>query len=169
MLAERPRAHAPRRLPLFFTTGPDFKTRLDEYLRGCLRKGMAPVFRNVRRIVYSDPAKAEVFGQLVNSYVTSLKAGSKFDDKAETPSESVVTLVWAQYLLAQHQDHLKEHIAALAMIDEAIGHTPTILELYMVKAKILKHAGDLEGAATQLNYARELDTADRYVVVACAE
>lgn len=36
---------------------------------------------------------------------------------------------------------------ALQHIDEAIAHTPTVIELYITKAKILKHAGDLEGGS----------------------
>lgn len=45
-------------------------------------------------------------------------------------------------LLLLPQGRLNE---ALAAVEEALAHTPTLIELYLAKAKILKHAGDLEG------------------------
>ena len=38
---------------------------------------------------------------------------------------------------------------------------PEVLEVYMAKGIVLKHAGDLEGAAAACYTAQSLDTADR--------
>jgi len=46
--------------------------------------------------------------------------------------------LWTYYYLAQHFDRLKNYQRALKYIDEALKHTPTLIELYMAKAKILK-------------------------------
>jgi tetratricopeptide (TPR) repeat protein len=56
-------------------------------------------------------------------------------------------------------------IAAVALkyIEEAIAHTPTVLDLYVVQARIYKHAGAIEEAARKMDKARELDLADRYL------
>lgn len=167
-LTDRPRAHAPKRLPLMFTSGALFRGLLDEYLRPCLRKGMAPVFRNIRK-VYTDAAKVKLVEEVGESYVAALTAGGKFDTRAETQAESPVTLVWAKYFLAQHYDAVGDLERALVLINEAIDHTPTILELYMVKAKIYKHAGNCKDAAHWLNFARELDTADRFINSKCVK
>ena len=40
-------------------------------------------------------------------------------------------------------------------------HTPTLIELYSAQSKVLKHAGDPQGAATTADEARRLDLADR--------
>jgi peptide alpha-N-acetyltransferase len=40
--------------------------------------------------------------------------------------------------LAQHFDKLNQQERALKYINEAILHTPTLVELYMVKARIAK-------------------------------
>lgn len=168
VLNEYPRAHAPKRLPLMFTAGDLFKKLLDEYLRPCIRKGMSPVFRNIRK-VYGDPAKVSIVEELGSMYLTSMKDHSKFDGKEETPKETPVVLVWVLYFMAQHYDHIGQLDKALALINEAIEHTPTILELYMVKAKINKHGGNLKEAAHWLNYARELDTADRFINSKCVK
>ncbi len=44
-------------------------------------------------------------------------------------------------LLAQHYNRRRLTEKALAHIDEAIEHTPTIIDLYSVKALIYKRAG----------------------------
>jgi Flp pilus assembly protein TadD len=50
---------------------------------------------------------------------------------------------------------------ALDMLQQCMQHTPTLVELYTLKAKILKHAGDVEGAAAAADKARSMDLADR--------
>ena len=54
-------------------------------------------------------------------------------------------------------------------MDKAIEHTPTLIELYVVKARILKHAGDIFEAVKCLDEAQSLDTADRYINSKCAK
>ena len=61
--------------------------------------------------------------------------------RTELPS----TLVWALYFLAQHHDRVGEYAAAMAAIDKAIAHTPTVVDFYMAKAKIFKHCGNYAG------------------------
>ncbi|EGD73672.1 hypothetical protein PTSG_05385 [Salpingoeca rosetta] len=65
--------------------------------------------------------------------------------------------------LNRHQDRLGQRDDALATIRRAIDHTPTVVELYMVEGRILKHLGRLDEAATQVDFARQLDTADRFI------
>lgn len=50
---------------------------------------------------------------------------------------------------------------ALELLGECMQHTPTLVELYTFKAKVLKHAGDLEGAAAAADRARSMDLNDR--------
>jgi peptide alpha-N-acetyltransferase len=71
--------------------------------------------------------------------------------------------------LAQHFDFQHNTEQALEYINRAIKHTPTLVELYMTKGRILKHAGDLEGAAVALNEARELDLQDRFINSKCTK
>ena len=79
---DRPKAHAPKRLPLMFTTGSLFKQSMDTYLRPCIRKGMSPVFRNIR-VVYGDSAKVAIVEEIGNSYLKHMKESSKFDGEGE--------------------------------------------------------------------------------------
>jgi tetratricopeptide (TPR) repeat protein len=72
-------------------------------------------------------------------------------------------------LLAQHYDIRGQHDLALAKIDEAIAHTPTVIDLYLVKGKILKHAGDLTTAAALVDEAWSMDLADRFINSECVK
>ena len=52
--------------------------------------------------------------------------------------EPASTNLWLQYYLAQHYDYLNQPDKAFEFIDQAIRDTPTLVELYMFKAKIFK-------------------------------
>ena len=52
--------------------------------------------------------------------------------------EPATAQLWLLYYLAQHYDHRGEHSRALKIVDEAIEHTPTLIELYLLKGKIFK-------------------------------
>jgi N-alpha-acetyltransferase 15/16, NatA auxiliary subunit len=57
---------------------------------------------------------------------------------ASSPQELPSTFIWTLYTLAQHFDRTGKHDQALAHINAALEHTPTLVDLYMIKAKILK-------------------------------
>jgi tetratricopeptide (TPR) repeat protein len=82
------------------------------------------------------------------------------DDKEPAPASA---LLWTYYYLARHYDFLRQCDKALIYIEKAIDHTPTLIELFMCKAKIYKHQNDMDTAAEWMDEARELDTADRYI------
>lgn len=52
--------------------------------------------------------------------------------------EPPTTLLWVQYFLAQHFDKLGQYSLALDYINAAIASTPTLIELFYMKAKIYK-------------------------------
>ena len=54
------------------------------------------------------------------------------------PIEPPSTLLWATFLLSQHFNAMGNQVRALELINEAIEHTPTDVQLYMMKAKIFK-------------------------------
>lgn len=56
------------------------------------------------------------------------------DADLQSPTE----LLWTKFFLAQHYDYVRNIKCALLYIDEVLTHTPTLIEGYMVKAKILK-------------------------------
>lgn len=81
------------------------------------------------------------------------------DDALESPS----TYLWTLYFLASHHSQLGDHSAALSTLSLALSHTPSLPELHTLRARILKRAGDAQGAAQAMEDARLLDGQDRFL------
>lgn len=166
-----PRSDLPKRVPLEFLDGESakFGELADAYLRRHLRKGVPPLFKEISNL-YKDEKKLKRIESLVKSYVQSLTEKGRFDSSNEKDEkEAPTTLVWTYYYLAQHLDYVGEKQRALEYINKAIEHTPTLVELYMVKGKICKHDGDVYEAVKCLDEAQSLDTADRYINYKCSK
>ncbi|CAG8665248.1 17380_t:CDS:10, partial [Dentiscutata erythropus] len=165
-----PKSNAIKLFPLLYTTGDNFKMFADEYIQAALRKGVPSLFVNLKKL-YSDPQKEAIIEQLVEGYLECLKNNGTFtqskndDDVKEPPT----AYLWTFYLLSQHYDNKRDTTKALTLIDEAIEHTPTLVELYMTKGRILKHGGNLDEAMKVMNEARELDLQDRFINSKCSK
>ena len=83
--------------------------------------------------------------------------------------EPATAELWVLYFLSQHHDFLGDYAKALMLVEEAIEHTPTLIELFTLKGKIFKHVGDLDEAVRWMDEAQSLDTADRYINCKCAK
>ncbi|OQR72637.1 N-alpha-acetyltransferase 15 [Tropilaelaps mercedesae] len=162
-----PRAHTPHRLPLNMSSGVTFKSLVDEYMRHATRKGVPPLFVDLKPL-YGDPEKAAILHELVEMYLVNLKYHNTFDGP-EGRKEPITAYVWAMYYACQHFDLRGDSKRALQIIDEAIEHTPTLIELYLAKAKVFKHSGNMARAVQCLDKAQSLDTADRYINSKCAK
>lgn len=55
--------------------------------------------------------------------------------------------------LAQHHSYLGDPDKALSLIERALEHTPTLIELYIVKGKILKVRLKIFGVFSENTYA----------------
>uniref|UniRef100_A0A8C9Z3Y8 N-alpha-acetyltransferase 15, NatA auxiliary subunit n=1 Tax=Sander lucioperca TaxID=283035 RepID=A0A8C9Z3Y8_SANLU len=156
-----PKGLVPRRLPLNFLSGEKFRECLDRYLRLNFSKGCPPVFTTLKSL-YNNKEKVAIIEELVVGYETTLKS---YDGKEEPPT----TLLWVQYFLAQHYNIIGQQTLALEYINAAIESTPTLIELFLIKAKIYKHAGNIKEAAQWMDEAQALDTADRFINSKCAK
>ncbi|CAH2087864.1 unnamed protein product [Euphydryas editha] len=164
---EYPKAIAPRRLQLTEAHLPVFERIVDEYLRHGLHKGIPPLFVDLRSL-YADQSKADTIEKLILQYIENLSKSGTFSSKPDEVKQPASALLWAYYFAAQHYDYKKDTDRALHYIDAAIEHTPTLIELFIVKGRIYKHAGDPVSAYTWLEEAQAMDTADRYVNSKCA-
>ncbi|XP_070553999.1 N-alpha-acetyltransferase 15, NatA auxiliary subunit-like [Ptychodera flava] len=167
-----PRAEAPRRLALNFTKGDVFEGLIDAYLRRAIHKGVPPLFVNLKSL-YKDSEKVQIIEKLALSYLDSLEKNYTFSPKdLENPDivlEAPTAYLWTLFYLAQHYDYLRKTELALKYIEMALEHTPTLIELFVIKGKIFKHAGDLKEAVECLDEAQSQDTADRYINSKCAK
>ncbi|KIO28822.1 hypothetical protein M407DRAFT_229424 [Tulasnella calospora MUT 4182] len=147
-----PKATSPRRLALDIASGDIFRSMAGAYLQTGLVRGVPSLFSDVKAL-YRDTNKQDVIGELVLHFSSRL---AEYDP---------TTYVWSLYFLAQHHSHVSptKPETALHFINTALEHTPTLPELYMIKARILKRCGDPIGASQTMEDARMLDFQDRFL------
>ncbi|XVF74641.1 hypothetical protein PTKIN_Ptkin13bG0127600 [Pterospermum kingtungense] len=151
---------AVKRIPLDFLQGEKFREAAVNYIKPLLTKGVPSLFSDLSPL-YDHPGKADVLEQIILELEHSIRTSGRYPDRTEKEPPS--TLLWTLFFLAQHYDRRGQYDVALSKIDEAMQHTPTVIDLYSVKSRILKHAGDLVAAASLADEARCMDLADRYI------
>ncbi|TYI60111.1 hypothetical protein E1A91_D10G082800v1 [Gossypium mustelinum] len=157
---------AVKRIPLDFLQGDKFREAAISYIKPLLTKGVPSLFSDLSPL-YDHPGKADMLEQLILELEHSIRINGRYPDRTEKEPPS--TLLWILFFLAQHYDRRGQYDVALSKIDEAIRHTPTVIDLYSVKSRILKHAGDLVAAASLADEARCMDLADRYINSECVK
>lgn len=161
-----PGSAAAKRIPLDFLEINTFREAAANYVRPFLRKGIPSLFSDLRSL-YQHPGKADVLEEIFIAIETSLQASGTFPGSSEQEAPS--TLLWTLFLLAQHYDQRKQYDKAIEKIDDAIAHTPTVIDLYLVKGRIFKHAGDIVAGAALADEARSMDLADRFLNSECVK
>ena len=147
------------------TSGDDFKSLAETYLASGLDKGIPSLFADIKAL-YQDHENRQV----IAAYVESLREElASLPSSKSSESEAPTTYLWTLYFLAQHYSHISDHKRALSLLDLALEHTPTLPELYMYKARVLKRLGDPIGAARSMDDARVLDLQDRFLNTKCAK
>ena len=165
LMHTHPRSTVCRRLPLDFSRQASyFRVALKTYILPPLRKGVPSLFADLKPL-YKDADKVKVLGDVFKEWLAALEKDGKL--QGEKSCEMPTTIMWLRMLMAQHLDKLGDGHGAIEQIDLAIAHTPTLLDLYMVKARIYKHAGALDAAADWMDRARKMDLQDRYINTKC--
>ena len=156
-----PRSSAVKRLPLDFLRGPAFEAAAARYVRPFLRKGVPALFSDLAPL-YASADKAAALGRIVAETEASLRQRSAFPGDPDG-SEEPPALAWALHLAAQHAARIGDVQSALRGIDAALEHTPTVIDFYVTKSRMLAQAGDMGAAADVADEARRMDLADRYL------
>ena len=163
------RNDAARRIPLDFLTGDAFKTAVDQYLRRMLNKGVPSTFPNIKSL-YQDPNKQAVIEELVLGYASDKKTNgsAKGETNGNTSDRFEQSVL---YFLAQHYNYARSRDLTKAneYIDQLLEKDSKSVDYNQTKARIYKHAGDIQKASETINHARELDERDRYINTKCAK
>lgn len=148
-----PRSDPPKFLPLTFVPAahPEFAVLVRDYVLAQLKRGVPATFVNVKPL-YKNSAKRKAIEETVLAFY-----------KDEAPKLGPTVVVWTAYFLAQHYLYLRNFEVAEQHIDFALDHSPTLVELYIIKARVLKHLGRLDEAAAVMNNGRLLDLQDRFI------
>ena len=130
----------------------EFVNALTSFVQMKLNKGVPSTFKMLKGLYAQSTQKGEAVKAVLSSLV-----------KGKASPESPVLKTFALFALAQHFDFVGEFEHALESVTQALELTPTLIDLYVLKGKILKHSGDLAGSSVALESAREMDLADRYL------
>ncbi|KAJ1450189.1 NMDA receptor-regulated protein 1-domain-containing protein [Pelagophyceae sp. CCMP2097] len=166
-------------VPLTYAPGDArFEQRLDVVVRKFVQRG-APALGSGLERFWSFGADEVTEGRargveacertlaLCEKHEASLRFHSTFDGvycgEASMPQEPPATLLWLLYLKSHCLQWLGRLEEAISVVDECIAHTPTGVDLVEKKASILKRMGCLVEAALEMDRARDLDLADRYI------
>lgn len=141
-----------------FSSEKGFHKGLLAFLKPFFLKGIPSLFGKLKSLY---PSKASWVESLLLQIHASLSAQGTFpgEHDVQTPS----ALLWADMVLGQHYDHTREIPKARDHLDAAIAHTPTLIDLYLARARVEKHAGCPQEASALLSQGMRLDTADRYL------
>mmetsp|Transcript_25596 Transcript_25596/g.24508 ORF Transcript_25596/g.24508 Transcript_25596/m.24508 type:complete len:891 (-) Transcript_25596:61-2733(-) len=177
LLPRFPRSAAIKRIPLTMLQGDDLKDALDVYCRKHLTKGVPSLGPDLRSIFLiekdgfyvhvDDPVDVKthpllkMIVTLVDGYIISLSSKSMFPGDVEEQPPS--TTLWTWYLRTYLHEICGEYKAGLELTEKALQHTPTAVDLYEIKARLLKLGGNVSAAADCLDKGRELDKQDRYI------
>lgn len=167
LIKKYPKSLAIRQRFLLYTGIDKFEEAVYDYLLTSLQKGVPSLFVTTRDLLYNDAKKVSIIENVLSSIINVLESDKTLI--GQTQLEAPTTILWAYYYMAQHLDWSKNHCEALKMINKALDHTPTLVEAYMIKAKILKHSGSFLSASEEMDKARQLDLQDRCINSKCAK
>jgi tetratricopeptide (TPR) repeat protein len=167
-----PHSNAIQRAPLDLDLpSPQFAELMDKYLMPRLRKGIVALGSDLKPL-YKNSQKVAAIQSILLTHKQVLATSSAFAriDNYESftfsPSdltESSTSLLWTLLLLSHHYYRKGDYQEALNNITDAINHTPTVPDLYIVRAKIYKKLGDNQKAADSADEGRKLDLGDRFL------
>ena len=153
-------------MALTYSAGEDFSRRFNEYLKASTARAVPSLFATVKQL-YKDPKKAVAIDSALRLQLDSMRARSCFAGSEEEQDPTV--MLWLLLFAALHYDMIHDYPLALKFADEAIIHTPTLLEAHTAKARVLKHTRQSKEAAEAYEQARLLDQADRYLNARCSK
>lgn len=152
-----PKSTMIRRMILHVAQNADFKEHAREYIEHALVKNVPSLFLDLKSL-YSQPDKKDMIEEIVEE--CRIRWDPQTGDEGDGPPSSYL---YAMYYLAHHYSYTGQTSRALLYIDSIIEHTPSMPELHMTRARVLKRAGAYEAAADAMEDARLLDGQDRYL------
>lgn len=147
--------------------GKDFDECLNKWMKPLLIKGAPSVIQDLKEF-YTDSEKIKSIEKLLMSYLENMEA-ERVLEKEDKLEQDPTVLLWILYFISHHYYFCRDVDNALKYVNKAIEHTPTLIDLYTLKGKIMKIAGKRTDAARLFEEARVLDKADRAInaIAAC--
>lgn len=147
------------RLELALSQGEKFKEHFCLYFMQNIKQNLPSVFINVKFLYRFQPSKISVIEEVILANISSIKNKGKLHEAYVNGQtlDHVPDFIWVYYFAAQHFNHQCDLEKVLEYINKAIDSTPSVVEFYMIKSKILSNAGMMEHAAKAYEKAKKLD------------
>jgi len=156
-----PKSTAHQRILLSLLSGDRFKTKVWQFSKPLFVKGAPALIVDMKADIYNNTEKTAILEELLLSNIASMEATMTLVGEEEEQDPTVH--LWLLFFTAQHFYFKRDFARSFKYLDAAIEHTPTVVDLYVLKAKLYKRAGDLKKASALYEEARKLDLADRYL------
>lgn len=132
-----PRSTIIQQLPMKYASGDVFRKLVSAYLQKMFRKGVPSLYNSLKEFL-QDSEKSAIIQEEVEKFHANLSEFESFDAVQPDEKEAPNCLLWVLFFLAQLYDGQNDIENAMKLIDAAIEHTPTAVELYLFKARIFK-------------------------------
>ena len=154
-----PKSKIIKNLELSFSQNEEFEKKFENYFITQLEITIPSIFINIQFIYKLQPHKIKIIQKILDKYNSNIKSSSKINDNLDLP----IHVAWVYFYEAQHYLFLSELEEAINYINVAIDITPSVIEFYMVAAKIFKHSYMIDNYILAYDKARMLDVGDRYL------
>ena len=159
------------KLKLGLAFGDEFKKLFYQYFFKSIKNNLPSFFNNIKFIYQylQQKSKISIIEEIVSSNISKIESDNTLtkeitDLNKDNSNLSIAPVfIWVYYFASQHYDILGESEKALLYINKAIKSTPSVVEFFMVKAKILKHNLLFDEAEKAMGKAKDLDLSDRYL------
>lgn len=142
-LNARPKVNKPLRVLVNHLPAkhPRFKEFLTKYMKPQVIKGVPSMINDLKVFYKTDEEKAVIIGEMLSSFLSQMEKDMHLEEGDEEEHDPTVQL-WLYYFLSQHHmrtadRNKKGYELAFEFIQKAICHTPTVIELYIHKAKLM--------------------------------
>jgi len=188
LLSTYPRSPSIKRihLTLLPTSSEQYKSAINQYCQRQIIKGVPSLGSDLssmylmmeevepngktRYTLAKDPVDVKshstyrLLVDLVDSYITSLSESNTFPNNNDSTEDvQPSALLWTWYLRSILHEQVGEYAQGITLINKCIEHTPTAVDFYELKARLLECGGDIQQAATVVDAGRDLDHQDRYI------
>ena len=159
------------KIKLGLLEGDEFKKLFSKYFYKNIKNNLPSFFNNIK-FIYQYPqqkSKIDIINSILTANISQIESSQSLTQEILSLNNDssnlniTSTFIWVYYFSAQHFEILGNSEKALEYINKAIKLTPSVVEFFMVKARILKHNLLYEEAALAMGKAKELDLSDRYL------
>ena len=149
----------------------EFKKSFSKYFYKNIKNNLPSFFNNIK-FIYQYPqqkSKIPIIESILTSNISSIEKEQSLTQEIlslnldNSNLNIPTTFIWVYYFSAQHFEIMGNSEKALEYINKAIKLTPSVVEFFMVKARILKHNLLYEESSIAMGKAKDLDLSDRYL------